>query len=137
MYNEIMVAVVGTLKELFPEAEIGTNTWGDGIEKPYFEVGLLETSEKSVNGRRYFRSINMYVKYYPQNSQLRSSDLNLVLDILMDKLEYLSLENGSLIRGSSRSGKNEGGILNFLVDYHVYFIKTNEPEESMEEIRLK
>ncbi len=137
MYNEIMDAVTRKLNEIFPEAEIGTNPLGEGIEKPYFEVGLLESSEKPVNGQRYFRSIRMYVKYCQQNSDQLSRDLNLVLESLMDKLEYISLIGGSIIRGCSRSGKIEGGILNFLVDYHVYILKTGEPEESMEEIKLQ
>lgn len=136
MYNEMMNAVKKKLGELFPESEIGSKPLGEGMDKPYFEAGLLETSEKPVNGQRYFRSISMYVNYYQPDEEQPSADYYLVLETLMDELEYISLEDGSLIRGSSRKGKNEGGILNFLVDYHVYIVKTREPEESMEEIKL-
>ncbi|WP_186422813.1 phage tail terminator family protein [Lacrimispora celerecrescens] len=137
MYNEIMDGVIKRLKELFPEARIDTNPFGEGISEPYFEVGLLETSEKPVNGQRYFRSISMYVTYNCQNSEQPSRDRNLVLDVLMDKLEYVTLENGSLIRGSSRKGKREGEAINFLVDYQVYILKNGESEEFMDDIKLK
>ena len=137
MYNEIMDGVIKRLKELFPEARISSNPFGEGIVEPYFEVGILETFEKPVNGQRYFRSISMYVSYYCQDSELPSRDRNLVLDVLMDKLEYITLENGSLIRGSSRKGKYEGEALNFLVDYQVYILKNRESEEVMEDIKVK
>lgn len=137
MYNEIMDGVAKNLNELFPEAEIGTVPKGEGLDKPYFEVGLLETSEKPVNGQRYFRIISLYIKYYGPDSGNMARDRNLVLDVLMDSLEYITLENGSLIRGSSRSGNNEKDFLNFMVNYQIYILKTEEPDESMEDIKLQ
>ncbi|MDR0925098.1 MAG: hypothetical protein LBN31_12205 [Hungatella sp.] len=137
MYNEIMEGVLKRLKELFPEARISTFPLGEGIAEPYFEVGFLETSEKPVNGQRYFRSVSVYVKYYCQDSEQRLKDRNLVLDVLMDKLEYITLEDGCFIRGSSRKGKYEEAALNFLVDYQVHILKTEEPQESMEDIKIK
>lgn len=137
MYNEIAEGVMRRLKEIFPEAGIGTIPLEEGTAKSYFEVGFLETSEKPVNGRRYFRSVSVYVKYYCQDSEQRLKDRNLVLDVLMDELEYVTLEDGSLIRGSSRRGKYEEDALNFLADYQVYTLKTGEPQESMEDIKIK
>ncbi len=137
MYNEIMDGVMKKLKELFPEARIGTIPLGEGIAEPYFEVGFLETLEKPVNSYRYFRSVSAYVKYYCQDSEQRLKDRNRVLDILMDKLEYITLEDGSFIRGSSRRGKYEEDALNFLVDYQIHIFKTGEQEESMEDMKLK
>ncbi|WP_024346918.1 phage tail terminator family protein [Lacrimispora indolis] len=137
MYNEIMEGILKRLRELFPETRIGTIPLGEGIAEPYFEVGFLETSEKPVNGQRYFRSVSVYVKYYCQDPEQRLKDRNLVLEILMDKLEYITLEDGSLIRGSSRKGKYEEAALNFLVDYQVYILKARESQESMEDIKIK
>lgn len=137
MYNEIVSGVMGRLKELFPEARIGTIPLGEGISEPYFEVGLLETLEEPVNGRRYFRSVSMYVKYYCQDSEQQLKDRNFVLDVLMDRLEDITLEDGSLIRGISRRGKYERDALNFLVDYQIYILKDGESEESMEDMKLK
>ncbi|WP_312503747.1 phage tail terminator family protein [Lacrimispora sp.] len=137
MYNEIVDGVMKRLKELFPEARIGTIPLGEEIDEPYFEVGLLETFEKPVNGQRYFRSISMYVKYYNQDSEQQLRDRNLVLDVLMDRLECITLENNSLIRGSSRRGKIEGDALIFQVDYQVYILKNGESEEFMEDMKLK
>jgi len=137
MYNEIMDGVVKKLNELFPEAVIGTVPMGEGLDKPYFEVGLLETSEKPVNSQRYLRLISLYIKYYGPDSEQMSRDRNLVLDVLMDRMEYITLDNGSLIRGSSRSGNNEKDFLNVLVSYQIYILKTEEPDESMEDIKLQ
>lgn len=137
MYNEIMEGVLKRLRELFPEARIGTIPFGEGIAEPYFEVGFLETSEKTVNGQRYFRSVSVYVKYYCQDSEQKLKDRNLVLEVLMDKLEYITLEDGSLIRGSSRKGKYEEAALNFLVDYQVHILKARELQESMDDMKIK
>ncbi len=136
MYNEIMERILKRLKELFPEAGIGMIPLGEGIAEPYFEIGFLETSEKPVNGQRYFRSVSVYVKYYSQNSEWRLKDRNLVMEVLMDKLEYITLEDGSLLRGSSRKGKYEEAALYFLLEYQVYILKSKEPQESMEDIKL-
>lgn len=137
MYNEIIAGIMKQLKDLFPEAGIGTIPLEEGITKPYFEVGLLETYEKPVNGQRYFRSVSMYVNYYGPDSQHSITDRNQVLDVLMDKLEYVTLDNGSLIRGTNRRGKNEGNVLSFQVEYQVHILKPGEPKNSMEDIKLK
>lgn len=134
MYNQIMNAIASKLEELFPEAAITVVPLNGEPEAPCFEVRLLETLEKPLNGRRYLRSVGMGVKYFQPDSQEKSRNMNQVLGVLMDRMECISLENGSCIRGSNRSGKNEDGVLNFRVDYQVFVSKAEEPEDPMEEV---
>lgn len=137
MYKELLNAMIKKLEELFPKARIRTTPMEEGIMEPYFQVGILESTEKHVNGQRYLRSISMYADYDPKNSEQPFMDINLVLGVLMDELEFLSLEDGSLLRGSNRKGKNKEGILHFLVDFDVYILKTKELEASMGDLNLK
>jgi hypothetical protein len=136
MYNEIMEGIVKKLQVLFPEIETVINPLGEGEEKPCFQVGIINSEEQPVNGSRYFRSIGVSVKYYPKEPENASREIYHVLDVLMDEFEYVIAEDGSSFRGSSRNGKNEGGVLDFQVDYQIYILKSDKTDEAMENMQL-
>lgn len=136
MYNEIVAAVMKKLGDLFPEAKIAAEPLGEGEIGPYFEVRITGAEEKPVNGKRYLRSISISILYTPKESQHPFRDRYQVLEVLMDNLEYITAEDGSSIRGSMRTVKNEEGYLSFLTDYQLYVLKSAKAEETMEGIKL-
>ena len=136
MHNEILDAVMKKLGDLFPETKVSADPLGEGELSPYFEVRITDSEEKPVNGNRYLRNISISIMYHPKDSQDAFRERNNVLDALMDNLEYISTADGSLIRGSMRTAKNEERYLNFLTEYQIHVLKSAKAEESMEDIEL-
>nr|DAL80220.1 MAG TPA: tail completion protein [Caudoviricetes sp.] len=137
MYNDIMDAVTRKLDALFPEITVYTSGVEQGLIEPCFFVGFLEPSEKPLLGHRYFRSTGMSIQYLPGEVEQPARELNRVLEILMDSMEYLSLASGSLMRGSQRSGEPRDGVLTFFVNYNRFGMRTGKMEDSMENIKVK
>lgn len=137
MYNDIMDAVTRKLDTLFPEATVYTSKVDQGLIEPCFFVGFLEPSEKPLLGQRYLRSTGMYIQYMPEEMERPTRELNRVLEILMESMEYLSLADGSLMRGTRRSGVSRDGILSFFVNYDRFGLRTGKTEEAMDNITVK
>lgn len=133
MLNDIMDAVTRRLNELFGDAyEIYTDAVEQGLKEPCFFVQFMEPSEKPMIGQRYYRDTAMYIQYLPGEVPQPSRELNRAADILMDGVEYITLADGSLLRGTGRSHRIEDSILTFFVSYNMFVIKKRPQEASME-----
>lgn len=134
--NEILNAIVSRLSEIYPECAIYTNSSKQEMKEPRFFVNLLEQSRKPMLGRRSFQQNQFCIQYFPAAEEGKTI-LYDVLSTLLDRMEYITLEDGSLLRGSNRSGREEDGILNFFVSYNLFVISEVEATETMEEIEVK
>ena len=138
MLNDIMDAVTRRLNELFGDGyEIYTDAVEQGLKEPCFFVQFLEPSEKPMIGRRYYRETAMCIQHLPGDTVQPSRELNRVADILMDGMEYVTLANGDLLRGTGRSHRTEDGVLSFLVSYNMFVLKQPAGEDPMESIEFE
>lgn len=138
MLNDIMDAVTRRLNELFGDGyEIYTDAVEQGLKEPCFFVQFLEPSEKPMIGRRYYRETAMCIQHLPGDTVQPSRELNRVADILMDGMEYVTLANGDLLRGTGRSHRTEDGVLSFFVSYNMFVLKQPTGEDPMESIEFE
>lgn len=140
MYNDILDAITRRLNELFgDDYEIYTDPVMQGLKEPCFFVQLLEPTEKPMVGQRYFRETNFVIQYLPGEPAETLREMNQAAEILMDGLEYITLADGSLLRGTDRSARPdlEDGILTFFVSYNLYIIKDKKEEDTMETIEIE
>lgn len=137
MQNEIMDAVTRRLDELFGDGcKIYTDNVEQGLETPCFFVGFLKTDVKQMLGRRSQRTYDMRIQYIPEEKQ-PSRELNGISEQLMEGMEYIALSDGSLMRGTGRSSEISEGMLTFLVSFSGFFIRQEEPVESMMDLDVK
>lgn len=137
MLNDIMDAVTRRLDELFGDGyTIYTDGVEQGLEEPCFFVQFLEPSEKPMIGSRYYRQTDMCIQYMPEDTQQTSRELNRVSDILMNGMEYITLTDGNLLRGTGMKVRMEvrmeDGVLTFFVSYNMFVMKPKPQEEPME-----
>lgn len=138
MLNDIMDAVTRRLNELFgDDYEIYTDAVEQGLKEPCFFVQFLDPSEKPMIGRRYYRQTDMCIQYLPGGIKQQRREINRVSDILMNGMEYITLQDGSLLRGTGRNHRTEDGVLNFFVSYNMFILKEEKTEESMETIEIE
>lgn len=87
-------------------------------------------------GRRSFQQNQFCIQYFPAAGEGRPAIYN-VLSILLDRMEYITLGDGSLLRGTNRSGREEDGVLNFFVSFDLFLLSQKEAEEPMKSLELK
>lgn len=139
MLNDIMDAVTRRLDELFGDGyTIYTDRVEQGLEEPCFFVQFLEPSEKPMIGRRYYRQTEMCIQYMPEDTQQSSRELNRVSDILMNGMEYITLTDGNLLRGTGMKVRMDmdEDVLTFLVSYNMYVVKKKQEEETMDDVKV-
>lgn len=141
MINAIMDAVIRQVKGLFGD---GYQIYVDGEtqvpEMPYFLVKMSKLSRKPVVGRRTYQEAEFCIRYIPaEGTAEKGRELNRVADILLDGMGYVTLEDGSLLRGTGmRTGPDteQPLSLSFLVSYNMFIMKTKEEEETMDHVKV-
>lgn len=140
MLNAIMDAVTQKLDELFgDEYTIYKDTVDQGLTEPCFFVQFLEPSQKQMIGRRYLRKTDMSIQYLPKETSETLRELNRAAEILMDGMEYITLSDGSVLRGTGLSAKpdQETRVLTFLVSYNVFVYRQQGTGETMDGLEVR
>ncbi|MDO4327003.1 MAG: hypothetical protein Q4E24_13385 [bacterium] len=137
MITGILDAVTRRLSEIFDDKyAIYTDEVKQGLEEPCFFVMFLEPSEKPMIGQRYFLQNGMVIQFIPDESEQVSKDVYEVAEVLMDGMEYITLSDGDLLRGTGRRWQVVDGVLHFFVSYNLFVRRKEGQQEPMEEIEV-
>ena len=132
MLNEIVNGIGLKLSKSFNGIDIHKEELEQGFEEPCFFIDLLNPSEKQIIGNRYLRSYLFDIAYFPKKKS--SEEIFEVLDKLYSVLEYIELDDGTLIRGIERSSREEDRILHFLITYEIFIYKLDEEKPKMKKL---
>ena len=132
MLNEIVNGIGLKLSKSFNGINIHKEELEQGFEEPCFFIDLLNPSEKQIIGNRYLRSYLFDIVYFPKKKS--SEETFEVLDKLYSVLEYIELDDGTLIRGIERSSREEDRILHFFVTYEMFIYKLDEEKPKMKKL---
>ena len=132
MLNEIVNGIGLKLSKSFNGIDIHKEELEQGFEEPCFFIDLLNPSEKQIIGNRYLRSYLFDIVYFPKKKS--SEDIFEALDKLYSVLEYIELDDGTLIRGIERSSREEDRILHFFITYEMFIYKLDEEKPKMKKL---
>jgi hypothetical protein len=132
MLNEIVNGIGLKLSKSFNGIDIHKEELEQGFEEPCFFIDLLNPSEKQIIGNRYLRSYLFDIAYFPKKKS--SEEIFEVLDKLYSVLEYIELDDGTLIRGIERSSREEDRILHFFITYEMFIYKLDEEKPKMKKL---
>lgn len=132
MLSRVVSAISNTLEKTFPEVEIYVNKIKQGFEEPCFFIDLLNPGEKQIIGNRYLRSYLFDIVYFPKKKS--SEEIFEVLDKLYSVLEYIELDDSTLIRGIDRNSRGEDKVLHFFVTYEMFIYKLDEEKPKMKKL---
>ena len=132
MLNEIVNGIGLKLSKSFNGIDIHKEELEQGFEEPCFFIDLLNPSEKQIIGNRYLRSYLFDVVYFPKKKS--SEEIFEVLDKLYSVLEYIGLDDGTLIRGIERNSREEDRILHFFITYEMFIYKLDEEKPKMKKL---
>lgn len=132
MLNEIVNGIGLKLSKSFNGIDIHKEELEQGFEEPCFFIDLLNPSEKQLIGNRYLRSYLFDIVYFPKKKS--SEEIFEVLDKLYSVLEYIELDDSTLIRGIDRNSREEDKVLHFFVTYEMFIYKLDEEKTKMKKL---
>lgn len=132
MLNEIVNGIGLKLSKSFNGIDIHKEELEQGFEEPCFFIDLLNHGEKQIIGNRYLRSYLFDIVYFPKKKS--SEEIFEVLDKLYSVLEYIELDDSTLIRGIDRNSREEDKVLHFFVTYEMFIYKLDEEKPKMKKL---
>lgn len=136
MINSIIEAINVALDGEFGEDyEIYMEEIQQGLKEPCFFIFCLNSTSDPFPGRRYFRSNQFCVRYFPATSG-KQQECNGMAERLRQCLEYIVVDGDDRPRrGTKMKYEVVGGILNFFVNYDC-FVRVEQPQPFMGGVEL-
>lgn len=133
MINSIIESISISLNDEFgDEYTTYTESVEQGLKEPCFFVSCINPTNRIFLGKRYFRTNQFCLQYFPAHRDRAKEECNAVAERLFSCLEYITV-TGDLVRGTKMKYEVADGILNFFVNYDMFVYKETA-SDAMEEI---
>ena len=132
--QNVINGLVKRLHECFPDHKIYTENVEQGLSPPCFSVICEQPVFRRVMGKRYFRSFDFCIYYYPKKDDF-FSEINEVSEKLIPSLELIEVD-GDLIRGSDFSTKTVDDVMVICATYGT-FVYDGEKVPTMESLSYR
>ena len=126
MIKKVVDGICLALSSKFGEdREVYTEAVKQGLKDGSFSIVCLNPTNTQFLGKRYFRTNQFCIHYFPKTNEPKSECLE-VLEDLYDALEIIEVD-GDSIRGTNMTSEIDDGVLHFFVNYDFFTIrKTDE-----------
>lgn len=133
MINKIIDGICVAINSEFGDHyEIHTESIEQGLIEPCFSILCLNPTINQKLGKRYFRTNQFCIHYFPSSSEKRS-ECYAVIERLVGTLETITVD-GDLCRGTNMYGEVVDNVLSFFVNYDMYVCKEDPVESPMETV---
>lgn len=133
MVNKLTTAIAEAIKSEFQEVDIITEQLEQGFESPCFFVFCESQREYAKLDIRFLAEHTFVIQYFPQCGNAECWE---VLSKLHRLLEFITLDDGSIVTGTNRNSTIREGVLFFFVNYDFYMKKEKQPDEYMKELYI-
>lgn len=121
--------------EFGDDYDIHKNGVKQGLTTPCFSILCLNPTIEQVLGKRYFRTNQFVVHYFPSTDEPQL-ECHSVTERLMGCLEYIDID-GDLVRGTGMTSEIVDDVLSFFVNYNMYVYKDIPAEPAMESVKYE
>lgn len=122
MVNQVYTAIAKKLEEMYEEPVIFFDRLPQTFNGPCFWVRLLRTEQVQLLNNHYRVNLSFDVMLYPTSDDVFIDELNSAGACLLHGLEYITLDEGKLCRGTNISYEVQDGVLHFFVAYTLYTV---------------
>ena len=134
MINSIIEAISIALNAEFgDECRIYADNIEQGLTEPCFFVSCINPTNRLFLGKRYFRSNEFCIQYFPKDRSREKEECNETAERLFLCLEWLTVD-GELTMGTKMRSETVDGVLNFFVNYDMFVYRKGDAETAMEEL---
>lgn len=133
MINKIIDGISVAINSEFGDPyEIYTESIEQGLVEPCFSILCLNPTINQVLGKRYFRTNQFCIHYFPSSDE-KQSECHSVMEKLMNVLEIINVD-GDQCRGTNMHSEVVDNVLSFFVNYDMYVYKEKDNEPNMETV---
>lgn len=126
MIEKIIDGISNKLFSSFDDVEIyADSTVKQGLNEPCFFIAGLEVSQKRYIGNRWFRNYPFVISYFSDKKD-KLIDCNKMGDKLLSVLEYIELQDGSLLQATGMSYNVIDDVLHFNLSYGTFVHKEKD-----------
>lgn len=131
MVNDLIDGISVKLNQVFGDGvRIYSESVKQGLKEPCFFIAVLNPTQNPIIGARYFREHPFDIHYFPSKDG-GNQEIQDVASDLFETLEYITLLNGDLVRGTNMHYEVIDGVLHFFVTYGLYVTKKDILEEDL------
>lgn len=130
MINEIIQGVAVKLSDTFDGYKIYQNNVEQGFSTPCFFIEPVKPTISPLAQGRYLSRNPLDIHYFPTEGR-NNAEMFRVAEELTVCLEYITLSDGELLRGTSVSYEMVDGVLHFFVNYDLILCRTVEKSPAM------
>lgn len=133
MINKIIDGIIDALETEFGDGyEVYTENIEQGLEEPCFSIRCLNPTMEHFFGKRYFRTNQFCIHYFPQSSD-KQNECFAVLERLFQVMEYI-IVGDDLTRGTEMNSEWNGDVLHFFVNYNMFVNDVEVVDNYMESL---
>ena len=118
--HSLTVGLSRKLETLFESPVIYHDMLPMGYEEPCFFIRSLDTQVTLRLYDRYLVQVNYDITYHPQERDFYTTEISRVADKLTYGLEYIPLEDESLLRGSNMRWEVQENVLHFFISFDFF-----------------
>ena len=134
MVNDVLDAITKQLGQTFGSSyRYYVENVEQDLQKPCFTVDMLEPRERSINYKRYRRTMPVVVHYFNEERDTNKKDCYSMAERLVECLEYLTFKD-TVLRGENISWQLVEGVLQVLLTYRfdTHKLENLETMETLE-----
>lgn len=136
MVNDLIDGISVKLNQVFGDGvRIYSESVKQGLKEPCFFIAVLNPAQSPIIGVRYFREHPFDIHYFPSKDG-GNQEIQDVASKLFDALEYITLLNGDLVRGTEMHYEKVNDVLHFFVKYNMFVYKHVEQADAMETLTV-
>ena len=133
MINKIIDGISVRINAVFGDSyEIYTENVEQGLNEPCFSVLCINPTIEQFLGKRYFRTNQFCVHYFPKTNEKQYESFA-VVERLQNALEYITVD-GDTVRGTQMHSEVIDGILSFFINYDMFVYKAKEDNSYMKTV---
>lgn len=137
MVNNLIDGISVKLNQVLgDDYRIYSENVNQGLKEPCFFIAVLNPTQSQVMGLRYFKEHPFDIHYFPASKDGGNQEIQEVASKLFDALEYITLLNGDLVRGTEMHYEKVNDVLHFFVKYNMFVHKQVEVADEMETLTV-
>lgn len=112
----------------------------NNVTFPCFYLKQLDQSQELSAGNRYWQEHSFDIWFMPNAADEVSDvrkEIHEMAEAFFIELEYITLSDGSVIRGTDMHYRTTDGALHFFISYNLFILKELEKTEKMESLKTK
>lgn len=137
--NEVIKGISSKLHKL-TKYPVYVDVKKNHVVFPCFYLKQLDQSQELSVGNRYGQEHSFDIWFMPNAADEVSDvreEIHKMAEAFFAELEYITLSDGSVVRGTDMHYRTTDGALHFFISYNLFILKEREKVEKMQSLKTE